>query len=336
MEESATFWLTSAIPGAHDHRRRVVLGWYRLCPFSRDVAERCSPAPREPDLGQLPFEEIDLGVPRVTEEGEVMDGMRFDALVRQLSNGQVGRRQLIGRSISIGLGTAITGRAVFAQDDPTPEGDTFPAGTCPEPDDPGNWLCVPGPFDPWYPVMAPRDLTAETGIFWFGIDVQEGSALTAVAFTQGGQEVSRYEGRGDGNGMSWILSDATTRLEGAMSVESDGEDGVRIAGDFNEIPFTATIDAAGLTDADLAQDPDIDPTQQRLLDQWQPVVRNLNGLFEIALVSDDGPIPEGNSACFAAGFVAGFTWAGCFLGPAGCLPAAAAASYIANNCTSEW
>jgi hypothetical protein len=274
-----------------------------------------------------------------------LDGTRFDSLVRQLSIGQIGRRQFVARSLGIGVGLAVTTKTVLAQDSSTPESDmlqgadngpleqTFP---CPLPGDPWNWLCGSGPYGPWYPILAPSDLTAASGIRWYGVDLDAEEGLAAVGFDQDGQEVSRFEARAGDVGQRWFLSDASTRIDGRLSIDRTSAGEINVSGNINDSEFGGALNRDGPPDPSLDGPIEIDPDQQRLLAQWQPVVRNFNGLLDIGFVSDGGPVQASGKGCFVAGFVLSITWAGCFAGPAGCVPAAAAGGYIANNCTSSW
>lgn len=277
-----------------------------------------------------------------------MDGNQFDNLVRRFHQGELGRRQFVIRSLVIAVGATGATRLALAQDaDPTPTPSSIqaPAGSgetnqqlpCPGPTGPFDWLCGTGPFDPWYPIVAPPDITAATGISWYGIQGLDSGGLLVSAFSQAGDELNTYRSGLTGDRLGWVMGDAAATIEGSFDPPRVDGETVRITGEVNGAPVATTIARDGIASPDPEAHVQLNAGQQLLLTQWVPVLERLDGLLALSLTTEQDPLEASDLGCFAAGYFFGLSLPLCIGFPgAGCLPAGSAGAYIANHCTDSW
>lgn len=199
--------------------------------------------------------------------------------------------------------------------------------------DPFNPFCRPGPFGPWYPVVAPPDVTAASGIRWYGLQLDDAdNTLTAAAFDQDGEELSRGEVRRDGGGAySWSLSGSEARIEASFAVEGDGAAG-RIVGEIGGEPFTLSLGGEAQPQLDMSAAVPLEDAEQRLVGQWLAVNPKFETLFD-AFASGDGSPAASPIKCFASGFLLPAAIIGCGASPFGCVGVGVFGGYIWNNCT---
>jgi hypothetical protein len=275
-----------------------------------------------------------------------MDGRRFDHFTRQLAESRIGRRGFLAGALGLGAGSATLARVVQAQD-PTPAPGDMAANDddggalesqfpCPVPGGPFDWICGSGPWGPWYPMIAPAELTAATGIRWHGVAPTDTGGFEGKAFTQAGQVISSYESEAIGDELRWSISDAETSIGGSIKLPA-------VAGELSglELQLNGVLIPVEVRDG-VMQSPsemtqlEFDRAGDLLIHQWQTAAERLDGLLQFGFRSDEDTLEASSTGCAVAGFVLGVTWVGCLAGPAGCLPAAGATSYIANKCTDSW
>lgn len=246
-----------------------------------------------------------------------MDSQRFDTLVRRLEEGRIGRRRFLWQAAALGLGMggaqAGLAKAEEAEpgqtpgigaEEPPPSTSQFPGG--PYPQSPIDWICSPGPFNPWFPVIPSPELTKATGIAWYGLQLDEATgALTAAAFTRSGQEASRFESWSEAGARRWSIADGTTRLDGAVGVEAVEGGALRVAGTFGDRQYTLLADDRG-TALESGERPGLDAAQEVLLAQWAPAAEELDGLLDILNLGGDGTVQHGTLQCAGAGFLAAY------------------------------
>lgn len=276
-----------------------------------------------------------------------MDANQFDNLVRRLDRGEIGRRQFVIRLLALGLGVGGATRLAQAQDaEPTAtpgslqasagsgqSGQQFPCP--PGPTGPFDWICGTGPFNPWYPIIAPPDMTASTGIRWYGFQGLEDGGLRAAAFDRANQEISHYEARAAGGVLRWSIDGAGATVGGYLEFPKMDGSLIEIAGEINGFPFRSRIGPNGVPEPSPDNSIALSASQQLLFAQWQPAVERLDSLLELALTTDRDPLAGSDLGCFMAGYIFVVTVPFCF-NPYGCLPAGGALGYMSSECTSEW
>ena len=183
--------------------------------------------------------------------------------------------------------------------------------TCP-PYNPFGWLCWPGPDGPWFPVFPSPELTAATGIAWYGVraddpfagdDVATGWHLESVAWTVAGEEVSRCTVDVDTDGHRWLLADGQARLAGTFAVGRDAAGQPELAGAINDQPYTLALGGRA-QEAGTAPAVSLEPAQEALVMQWLPLMHDVGGLLDIAASGEGGEL-QGEGRCAVAGFLAG-------------------------------
>lgn len=199
---------------------------------------------------------------------------------------------------------------------PESEGETeqqFPCPPGPTPYNPFGWLCWPSPDGPSFPVFPSKDVTDATSIHWYGVRMDDpfadeqatgtGWGMESVAWSKDGREVSRCTMASEDGKHRWLLADASTRLEGEFSVETDSERRGQLVGTINGQSYAVPIGA----DAQLADSsplPALELAHSGLLAHWVPLFQDLGGLLDIA-VSGGGGETAGSTKCAVAGMLVG-------------------------------
>lgn len=301
----------------------------------------------EPSLAQISLDNSIYRTPHYTPGmgASFVNGNRFDELTRRLGAQTRTRRHILSLALLAGASGGGWVRSALGQETPTsasgteiqPQGnDDQPFAPCPGgPGHPYVWLCGSGPFGPWYPMIAPIQLTQNTGIKWHGFHSGTPRGLIAGAFTQRGQEISGYKSSGNGTELQWSLADDSSSIGGRLNLVYSAErNALEIEGELLGVRFSGVDVTRGEAPA-TAEAVEVAQRAALLIEEWLPAAERMDSLLALANSIGGDPIAS-DVGCFAAGFVLGITWSGCLLGPAGCLPAAGATSYISNKCTSSW
>lgn len=198
-----------------------------------------------------------------------------------------------------------------------------------------DWLCAPGPFGPWHPLIAPPEVTALTDIRWYGLQMDDANkVMTTTAFHRDGQEISSgVVRRGPRGEVQWAFSGDSTRVEGSFSVEPAGSGAIRIAGEIADHRLRIVVANDGTAKIEGAEVPRLDTDQERLLAQWSLIAPKLEGLLDVIAAPDDGSSVAGPTGCFVSGMILAPSLVSCaFGGLLGCAGVVVSGGYILNNC----
>jgi hypothetical protein len=197
--------------------------------------------------------------------------------------------------------------------EPDPDGDDEQAVPCPHPYSPFNWFCWPGSGGRWFPVVPTREFTELTGVSVYlirsmdlaNIEEDQVWALEAVARNAEGIAVGewRHEVAADIHvGRFWSAEvDLTVRV--ALPGQPDAQlvlDGTLNGEPFEVVPHTIrSTEEAGTESRSIPA--------AALLQLWQPLIDDLNGLLDLAS-TEDGVLEIGclNAILKAIGYCLAF------------------------------